>query len=171
MLELVQATLRASGLPAARLQIEINEAGLNRALDEVDLAAIAGLRGLGVQIALDDFGAGGASLSVLRTLDVDRVKIDGRFVRHALDDARDAHIVSAIVALARKLGLRVVAESVETAAQLALMKKIGCHEAQGFWLGRPVPPAEFEIPNSVTRPARSARVAVRKNGVRARPHP
>ncbi len=165
---MVRAALRTSGLPAARLQIEITEAGLNRALDEVDAAAIAGLRGLGVQIALDDFGAGGASLSVLRTLDVDRLKIDGRFVLHAVDDVRDAHIVGAIVALARKLGLRVVAESVETAAQLALMKKIGCHEAQGFWLGRPVPPAEFEVPNSVAPTARQPRVAVRKNKVRAR---
>ena len=168
MLDMVQTALRTSGLPAARLQIEITEAGLNRALDEVDAAAIAGLRGLGVQITLDDFGAGGASLSVLRTVDVDRVKIDGRFVQHAVDDVRDAHIVSAIVALARKLGLRVVAESVETAAQLALMKKIGCHEAQGFWLGRPISPGEFEIPNSVTPPARPTRAPVRKNKVRPR---
>jgi EAL domain-containing protein (putative c-di-GMP-specific phosphodiesterase class I) len=74
---------------------------------------------------------------------VDAVKIDGQFVRHAPQDPRDAAIVEAIAFLARKLRLTVVAAGVESEAQWELMKKLGCDEAQGFLLGRPVPDAEF----------------------------
>jgi diguanylate cyclase (GGDEF)-like protein len=143
MVASVEQTLRDTGLPAARLQVEINESGLARALDEVDAAALDGLRAAGVRIALDDFGAGAASLSMLRRVAVDCVKIDGEFVRHAPQDARDAQVVAAIARLARGLGLRVVAEGVETEGQLAMMKKFGCHEVQGYLLGRPVPADAF----------------------------
>jgi diguanylate cyclase (GGDEF)-like protein len=144
MLEQVEQALCASGLAPARLQIEVNEAGLARPLDEVDAAAFDGLRKLGVRVTLDSFGAGAASLALLRKIAVDAVKIDGQFVRHAPQDARDAAIVEAIALLARKLRLTLVAAGVESEAQWELMKKLGCDEAQGFLLGRPVPNAEFE---------------------------
>jgi diguanylate cyclase (GGDEF)-like protein len=143
MLDIVEQMLTQVGLAPSRLQVELNEAGLNRALDEVDAAALEGLRALGVKVALDDFGAGAASLSMLRSLPADCLKIDGQFVRHAPKERRDALIVAAVAQLGRKLGLRVVAEGVETREQLALMKKLGCHEAQGYLLGRPLPVDDF----------------------------
>jgi EAL domain-containing protein (putative c-di-GMP-specific phosphodiesterase class I) len=144
MLEQVEQALCASGLAPARLQIEVNEAGLARPLDEVDAAAFDGLRKLGVRVTLDSFGAGAASLALLRKIAVDAVKIDGQFVRHAPQDPRDAAIVEAIALLARKLRLTVVAAGVESEAQWDLMKKLGCDEAQGFLLGRPVPNVQFD---------------------------
>jgi diguanylate cyclase (GGDEF)-like protein len=143
MMSIVDQALRTSGLSPARLQIEINEAGLNGPVDEADVAALQTLRAAGVKVALDDFGAGAANLSLLRRLPVDSLKIDGQFVRHAADSRKDALIVAAIAGLGRRLGLRVIAEGIETSGQLALVKKCGCHEAQGYLLGRPMQADEF----------------------------
>lgn len=144
MVEQVVQALQTSGVPPSRLQIEVNEAGLARPLDEVDAAAFDGLRELGVRVTLDSFGAGAASLALLRKIAVDAVKIDGQFVRHAPQDPRDAAIVEAIALLARKLRLTVIAAGVESEAQWSLMKTLGCDEAQGYLLGRPLPPEEFQ---------------------------
>jgi diguanylate cyclase (GGDEF)-like protein len=144
MLDQVEQALHASGLAPQRLQLELNETALVRPLDEVDAAALEGLHKLGVRVTLDCFGAGAASLALLRKLPVDAIKIDGQFVRHAPEDARDAAIVEVIALLARKLRLTVVAGGVESEAQWDLMKRLGFDEAQGFLLGRPMPVNEFE---------------------------
>lgn len=156
MRSIIDQALQASGLAPARLQIEINEAGLNGPLEEADAAALQSLRESGVKVALDDFGAGAASLSLLRRLPVDSLKIDGQFVRHAAGNPKDALIVAAIAGLGRRLGLRVIAEGIETGAQLELVRKSGCHEVQGYLLGRPMDADEF-VAHLAAQPGRRAR--------------
>jgi EAL domain-containing protein (putative c-di-GMP-specific phosphodiesterase class I) len=101
------------------------------------------MRDLGIEIALDDFGTGFSSLAYFRTLPLGVIKVDRSFVQGALENAGDAAIVRCVVGFAREFGLRVIAEGVETAEQLAFVRRVGCHEAQGYYFGRPVPAAEF----------------------------
>jgi EAL domain-containing protein (putative c-di-GMP-specific phosphodiesterase class I) len=117
--------------------VELAESSLaTPAAGHDDRAVIEALRAMGVKIALDGFGS--ASLTLLRRLPVDCVKIDGEFVRRAPADKLDALVVSAVASVGRRLGLRVVASGVETEQQLALIKKHRCHEVQGYLLGEPV---------------------------------
>jgi len=134
--KMVSAALADSGLKAADLQLEITESAAMQN-SERTIATLNRLREMGVQLALDDFGTGHSSLSYLRRFPIDSVKIDQEFV-HAIDwSAADRAIVSAIINMARGLNLRVVAEGVETAAELAFLRDAGCDEVQGFLLGRP----------------------------------
>ncbi len=157
MLAMIEDTLQSTGLAPARVRVEITEASLARPADE-EPDVLARLRSVGVQVALDNFGVGAASLAVLRHFDVDCIKIDGQFVRNALESRRDALIAGSVASLGKRLGLRVAAEGVETAAQLAFVRKIGCTEAQGFYLGRPMAGEEFHAfvdrPDRPRRPAR-----------------
>ena len=105
---------------------------------ERTLEVLAGLRAIGVATALDDFGAGHVSLGHLKQLDLDELKIDRSFVMHLADDERDAAIVHATVDLGRRLGMRVVAEGVETLEAWDTLAGLQCDEAQGFFLGRPM---------------------------------
>ena len=133
----VDAALAASGFAANRLEFEITEHVL--LIDaEAGGAMLDRLRALGAEIALDDFGTGYSSLSYLRRFRFDRVKIDRTFVRdlETSDEARA--IVSAVTRLAEALGMRTTAEGVEQPAQLDLLRKLGCHEAQGFLILEPV---------------------------------
>jgi EAL domain-containing protein (putative c-di-GMP-specific phosphodiesterase class I) len=100
-----------------------------------------GLRGIGVATALDDFGAGHASLGHLKALRVDELKIDRSFVTRLPDDERDQAIVHATVELGRRLGMRVVAEGVESVETWDVLAGLSCDEAQGFYLGRAMPAA------------------------------
>jgi EAL domain-containing protein (putative c-di-GMP-specific phosphodiesterase class I) len=136
--QLVADVLRMTGLPADRLELEVTEGLL---VDDTDraLAALAAIKRLGVRLALDDFGTGYASLSYLRRFPFDRIKIDRSFVRGLGCDADATAIVTAILALARSLQLRVTAEGVETERHLTLLRAQQCQHAQGFLLGRPVP--------------------------------
>ncbi|RZL25706.1 MAG: bifunctional diguanylate cyclase/phosphodiesterase, partial [Sphingomonas sp.] len=136
----VLAALAASGLSPNRLKLEVTESVLMQDADAA-LACLHRLRGLGVLIALDDFGTGYSSLSYLRRFPFDRLKIDRAFIRDIADpDA--AAIVRAVVSLGERLGMGIVAEGVETAEQLDLVRQEGCHEVQGFLFSRPLPADE-----------------------------
>jgi EAL domain-containing protein (putative c-di-GMP-specific phosphodiesterase class I) len=138
LLKMITAALDESGLAPRDLQLEITESAAMQN-SERTIATLNRLNEMGVQLALDDFGTGHSSLSYLRRFPIHSVKIDQEFV-HAIDwSAADRAIVSAIIAMARGLNLRVVAEGVETQAELAFLRSAGCEEVQGFLLGRPAP--------------------------------
>jgi diguanylate cyclase (GGDEF)-like protein/PAS domain S-box-containing protein len=137
LVERVGRLLDGHGIPAGALLLEITESALiDRA--EAAGATLAGLRALGVGLHLDDFGTGYASLAYLRRLPVDRVKIDRDFVLGMEHDLRKEQFVGAIVALARQLGLGVVAEGVESVAQLEMLRAMGCDSAQGYLMSPPL---------------------------------
>ncbi len=141
----VQAALARSGLPAARLELEITESVL-MADSEATLATLHQLRELGVRISMDDFGTGFSSLGYLRSFPFDKIKIDQSFVRDltALGSSggNAQAIIRAIAGLGSNLGMRITAEGVETAAQLDHVRREGCSEVQGYLLSRPAPAGE-----------------------------
>ena len=104
---------------------------------------LGGLRAVGVQIALDDFGAGHTALGHLKELEIDALKIDRSFVMRLTSDERDAAIVHSLVDLGRRLGLHIVAEGVDSAEAWTLLADWGCAEAQGHLLGMPMPRGEL----------------------------
>jgi diguanylate cyclase (GGDEF)-like protein/PAS domain S-box-containing protein len=142
VLEEVSDALAASGLRPDRLHLEITETAL---LDQSDTVAstLRELRSLGIRIALDDFGTGFSSLSYLRNLPLDKVKIDRSFTRDILTDPRTLAIVRAVLSMGTHLGFSTVAEGVETEDQFRLLLAEGCHEVQGYLLGRPAPVASL----------------------------
>ena len=139
---MVEQVLARSGLAPARLTLEVTEGVLIREADRV-LAALKRLKLLGVRVALDDFGTGYSSLATLRTFPFDKIKIDRSFTSGLTDNGQDAAIVRAVLGLARGLGLPVVAEGVETEAQLTALQDEQCEEVQGWLLGRPAPINSF----------------------------
>jgi diguanylate cyclase (GGDEF)-like protein/PAS domain S-box-containing protein len=141
-LDRARAIIRASGLDPARLEFEITETLLASNVAE-HARVLRALGDLGCSIAVDDFGTGYSSLSYLKRLPIDTVKIDRVFVRDIVSDPDDAAIVGAVVAMARKLELEVVAEGVETVPQLRLLRELGCDRYQGYVFSPAVPPEEF----------------------------
>ena len=139
--EVVDAALRESGLDPHLLTLEITESLLMDD-DQQSATVLHGLHELGVCLSIDDFGTGHSSLARLRTLPVSELKIDRAFID---DVAESPSIVTAIVAMARALGLSVVAEGVETAAQLEALQHLGCDAVQGFLIARPVPLAQLQL--------------------------
>ena len=138
----VRATLEHSGLPGSLLVLEITERVI---MADATLAArrLAELRRLGVRVALDDFGTGHSSLAYLRDLPIDIVKIDQSFVRPLGTDHQALALLRSIVGIADALTLDLIAEGVETPAQVEILHGLGCQLAQGFYFGRPVSAAEF----------------------------
>lgn len=126
-----------SGLPPSSLVVEITETALIANLDNA-VATVEGLSEAGMRIALDDFGTGYSSLSYLKRFPIDIVKIDRSFLRDFPSEAHDTEIVSAIIAIAHNLGLRVVAEGVETDRQFAVLRNLQCDEIQGFLFSKPL---------------------------------
>ena len=139
----VEKALAASGLSPDALHLEIPEGYAMQDLART-IETLRALRSVGVHLAIDGFGTGFTSLAHLRQLPVDTLKIDLSFVRGATTDADDASVVTAVIAVAHSLGLRVVAQGVETEAQVALLRSLACDEVQGFLWSPPVPPAECE---------------------------
>jgi diguanylate cyclase (GGDEF)-like protein len=133
----IAAILRETGLEASRLQLEVSEAVLMRD-DPRMLDRLEALRTVGVRLAIDDFGTGYASLSYLRRLPVDCLKIDRSLVKGVGLETEDTAIVRAVITLAQSLGISVTAEGVETADQLAQLRAIGCDRGQGYYFARPV---------------------------------
>ncbi|MER8987948.1 EAL domain-containing protein [Mesorhizobium sp. M0843] len=137
----VISALAVSGVPASRLELEITETVLMDESERV-LKTLRQLRELGIRIALDDFGTGYSSLGYLRRFPVDKIKIDRSFI-HDIDNKDTAAIVRTIIGLGAELGITVTAEGVETEAQLDILRKAGCVEAQGFLIGMPSKAADM----------------------------
>ncbi len=142
LLEQVAAALDGSGLAPERLELELTELVLLD--DDADtLLTLAALRDLGVGLALDDFGAGPASLFTLKRLPLTAMKLDRSLVRELPHDREDCAIISAVINTGHALGLELVAEGVETAAQQTFLAEIGCDAAQGYLFSQPLTAEKF----------------------------
>jgi diguanylate cyclase (GGDEF)-like protein/PAS domain S-box-containing protein len=138
----VAAALAESGLEPRWLEIEVTESLLMRDVQGA-IMKMHELNALGVSLAIDDFGTGYSSLSTLKRFPLSRLKIDRSFIADIPDDADDMAITSAIVSLARMLGLDVIAEGVETEEQARFLSRAGCHAIQGYLFSRPIPAEEM----------------------------
>jgi diguanylate cyclase (GGDEF)-like protein len=134
----VERVLRETGLDPAQLELEVTESAV---MDDPQRAEelLVQLHHLGVRLAIDDFGTGYSSLARLKSLPVHKLKLDQSFVRGLPQDSADAAIARAVVTLGQSLGLRVLAEGIETEEQATYLREIGCDYGQGYWFGRPQP--------------------------------
>jgi diguanylate cyclase (GGDEF)-like protein/PAS domain S-box-containing protein len=141
--DLVVAALNEAGADPQAFVFELTESMVMQDAERA-LTAMHSIKKLGIALSLDDFGTGYSSLSYLRRFPIDEVKIDRSFVRDVHSNADDAAIAAAVVALARTLGLKVVAEGVEMEEQVLVLEALGCDQVQGYFFGRPLEVAEFE---------------------------
>lgn len=125
------------------LIVEITESTILRQV-ELSIKSFDELRKMGIQIAIDDFGTGYSSFSYLKDFPFDELKIDKEFITHLTENSKEEAILESIIQLAIKLGLRVTAEGVETQEQAEILLRLGCHQLQGFLLGRPMPSRDLE---------------------------
>ena len=139
----LKAALDVSRLPPEHLEVEVTESFIMANADHANVVLRA-IQALGVTTSVDDFGTGYSSLAYLKTLPIDNLKIDRAFIDGLPDDGNDSAITRAIIAMAHSLGFNVIAEGIETAEQQAFLTAEGCDEAQGYFFGRPMPPADFE---------------------------
>jgi EAL domain-containing protein (putative c-di-GMP-specific phosphodiesterase class I) len=137
-LDIVRGALAQSTLDPHRLELEVTEGILIRNTEET-LAVLSQLRAIGVRLALDDFGTGYASLSYLRKFHFDKIKIDQSFVQNLGSDPSAEAIVRAVVGLSDALGISTNAEGVENDDQAAMLRALGCHEAQRFLYSKAIP--------------------------------
>ncbi len=143
IVDAVKNVLDETKLSPEYLELEITESFF-MGYAEKSMATLDALRDLGVSIAIDDFGTGYSSLSYLKRLSIDRLKIDRSFVMDIPHDKDDAAIVSTIIAMAKNLGLSVIAEGVENQGHITFLNREGCDEMQGYFFSKPVPKEEFE---------------------------
>ncbi|HYD94374.1 MAG TPA: EAL domain-containing protein [Noviherbaspirillum sp.] len=143
LLDVIRAALDGSRLPPSKLELEITESTIMQNPAEAVLL-LDRIRDMGVALSIDDFGTGYSSLVSLKQYPLDSLKIDRGFVKGIPHDADDIAITEAIIAIAHKMRLKVVAEGVETREQADFLRTAGCSALQGFLLGRPVPAAELE---------------------------
>ncbi len=136
--------LQQTGLDPRCVELEITESSLMQDLD-ASSEKLRNIRDLGVSFSIDDFGTGYSSLSYLKTLPINTLKIDKSFIRDLSDNQNDAAIVTATVAMAHSMNLRVVAEGVTSLAQMRFLEACRCDEIQGFLLSEPLPPADTEV--------------------------
>jgi diguanylate cyclase (GGDEF)-like protein len=142
LLHSVQQTLQDHGLSADYLELELTESSIMQDA-AATIAIMDQLKQVGVVLALDDFGTGYSSLSQLKGLPLDNLKLDQSFVRGLPQDSDDLAICTAVIAMGRALGLKVIAEGVETPAQLAVLRALGCDVGQGYLFARPMPAGQF----------------------------
>ncbi|WP_432695773.1 EAL domain-containing protein [Marinobacterium sp. YM272] len=143
LVENINRLLSRYGLEPGLLCVELTETCFLHSAEQTAEALLA-LRKSGVQVSIDDFGTGYSSLSYIRTMSLDQLKIDRSFVSNLTEAERDRQLVSAMIAMSQALGLKVVAEGVETTEQLDILQQLGCDEAQGFLICRPVAAEELE---------------------------
>jgi diguanylate cyclase len=143
LVDSIRGALDDAGLPARYLEVELTESAV-MSDPEQSIAILEQLSAMGVLVSVDDFGTGYSSMSYLRRFPIDKLKIDRVFINEIVSRPEDASIVRAIVSLAHSLHLKVVAEGVETPAQLEFLKTANCDEYQGYHFSRPLPAAEFE---------------------------
>ncbi|RYG65485.1 EAL domain-containing protein, partial [bacterium] len=143
LVEQIQNTLRTTDLPPSSLKLEITEGVL---MDNPETAAsmLHQLRELGIRLSIDDFGTGYSSLSYLHRFPLDTLKVDQSFVRRMNEEGENSEIVRTIVALARNLNMDVIAEGIETRAQMDQLRGMHCESGQGYYFARPLPAAEAE---------------------------
>ena len=156
---MVHAILLETGLPAARLELEITEGVL---IDDMDrgLALLRRLKALGVHIAMDDFGSGYSSLTYLQAFPFDKIKIDRTFVMNLGRNPQSAAIIRAVIGLGHGLDIPIVAEGVETQDQLDFLRKVNCSRVQGYFTGRPAPIQQYAswVGRAEISPAETARL-------------
>jgi diguanylate cyclase (GGDEF)-like protein len=142
LVQFVDKTLKKTGLPAHRLELEVTESVF---MDDIHhtIQTLQQLHALGLELAIDDFGTGYSSLSYLRQFPIDRLKIDQSFIKNALNNHDDAAIARTIVRLGHSLNLKVIAEGVETKEHEMFLAEEGCDEVQGYRYSKPVPDAKF----------------------------
>jgi EAL domain-containing protein (putative c-di-GMP-specific phosphodiesterase class I) len=141
--EQVKAAIERNGIDPARLKLELTESLVVSNVEDT-IAKMLALKSVGVRFSMDDFGTGHSSLSYLKLLPLDQLKIDRSFVHDIVTDPSDAIIVQTIINMGRTLGLNVIAEGVETEEQRRILIQHGCEAFQGYLFGRPVPAVEFE---------------------------
>ena len=125
------------------MEFEISESVLIRDV-EATLRILTGLKGLGIRIAIDDFGIGYSSLKTLQCFPLDTIKIDRSFIRSIAAEPENWELADAVITMGKNLSLTVVAQGVETGEQVQFLRAHACDELQGFYLNRPLPPEEFE---------------------------
>ena len=140
--EIIKAILSESGLAPSGLELEITESVVMQDA-EAAILLLEDMKAMGLKLSVDDFGTGYSSLNYLKRFPIDKFKIDKSFVRDLTTDTDDAVIVSTIISMAHSLKLKVIAEGVETAEQLAFLKQQGCDEIQGYYFSQPVSAEEF----------------------------
>jgi EAL domain-containing protein (putative c-di-GMP-specific phosphodiesterase class I) len=140
----IASILSRTGLSASRLELELTESVLLQDSDAT-LMVLNEIRALGVGISMDDFGTGYSSLSYLHRFPFDKIKIDQSFIRNLNNRGDCLAIVRAVIGLGKSLGMRVVAEGVETAEQLAFLEREGCDQVQGYLFSRPVPVSRVSL--------------------------
>ena len=139
----IDAILAQTGLPPRQLEIELTESVIMENTDEV-LGVMRELRAKGMRFAIDDFGTGFSSLSYLKRMPIDTLKIDKSFVNNITENADDASIVIAVIRLAHNMNLKVVAEGVETEAQRLFLRRLECDRMQGYLFAKPLSADDFE---------------------------
>ncbi|MBL7003287.1 MAG: EAL domain-containing protein [Gammaproteobacteria bacterium] len=143
LVDLVNDIIISSGLPVSNLELEITEGYIMKEVER-DLNVLNELRSLGVSIAIDDFGTGQSSLSYLKHLPINKLKIDRSFIMDIPQDSNDQAITQAIIAMGKSLGLKLIAEGVETEQQEDFLMNCGCYNVQGFRYSKPLAAEEFE---------------------------
>jgi PAS domain S-box-containing protein len=143
LVDTIEQILKAEGVAPRAIELEITETGLMKDLQGV-VPSLHKLNQLGIEISIDDFGTGYSSLAYLTSLPISELKIDRSFVRDLGTTPQSSAVVSAIIALARALGLRVIAEGVEQVSQMEVLYNLGCQICQGFLFARPMPPKDID---------------------------